>query len=405
MSKVKSLLNQKYIREYVVYIIFGCGSTVLNFLNNIFLTSLSSEVEFGLYRFYIDYIAIIPIIFGFGISYSIAKLVATDDDTEKRKIIGSSIITFGILSIISIIGSLILSMIMGDYSYLFVSIFSFIPLYNALLNMIFQGEGRIISLSMFGFFPKLGYLVCLMVLTIFHFKMDGKSLFYIYLIFSLIANLIYLCKIKFNFISLKENIRLIMKENKKNGIKIYYGSLFNTLIGQLLPILAIETIGISYYGYYSSALTLIMPITMLCSTYGIISFKDNTKRDSMDLKKIILFLLVVVVLTFIFAVICNIILMRFNVTIKNSIYYFNFLIPYGILLGVGDLFNKFLMAKSHGKGVMISDILNGLVCLSIILLFLKPLGIFGLILAKTVGVATYFASMLYQYRKLIRNIN
>lgn len=207
-----------------------------------------------------------------------------------------------------------------------------------------------------------------------------------------------------SFKNLKTSLRNLNKENKQYGLQVYYGSLANVSVqytaGISLGLFGSDNANV---GFYSLALTITSPLTMLPSIIGTTYFKKFATQNQIS-KKVITttFVLSVISLIGFVVLIFPLVDLLYSKEYSSVALFASLLAIGSTCQGLGDVFNRFLGA--HGKGIMLRNgaFISGTVALFGYTFCIKYWGIDGAIVTRILSSLFYFLSMLIFYLKFRR---
>ena len=213
-----------------------------------------------------------------------------------------------------------------------------------------------------------------------------------------------------SFKNLKANWRKLNEENRGYGLQVYYGSLCGVTVqyiaGITLGLVALDNTNV---GFYTLALTVTMPLTMLPNVIGTTKFKEFAHQNKISAKliKYTMLLTLVTYLGFI-VLIYPVVGFLYDESYGIVALYACFLALGNSFHGLGDVFNRFLGAHSQGKQLRNGAWAAGLVWGIGFTVGIYYWGIWAAIITKILGSLTYFAVMLYfylNYVKLNKSLN
>lgn len=206
------------------------------------------------------------------------------------------------------------------------------------------------------------------------------------------------------FSELRTSYADLKQENKRYGLHVYIGS----LAGVSLSYLAGITLGIfnsdnTMVGFYTLALTISMPLSVLPTIIGTTYYKRFALDAKID-KRIFqgtLLLTIVSLLTFIVLIgpLVNIFYSREYADVTK---YASYLAVGMAFHGFGDMINRFLAAKGQGKILRNSAFVSGGILLTGNFVLVYLWGIYGAIVTKTLTSAIYFIYMYISYKRYIK---
>lgn len=381
----------------------------ISFFTNILMSKNISPSIYGQYRYIINYLLMVPGLINLGYVNTAGRLSAVSEKNGYGEIRNSAWTISVVLSLLYIV----ISIMYFGFRYIYIKdkvilelgyftpaviIFSL----QLFLISILRGENKIKALSGIKFIPTLCIFISLIVQILVLKIIDVKIMLISYIFFNFLTIIYFFKVMKVSFSSPLKAFKFMKKEHLSFGIKIYIGSIFGVVISQVIGLTSRTLIGAEEYGYFSLALSFIIPFQMLTATLGNIMYKSNVKREkiSVMLLSFIFLLNIVGYLIFIY-LLENYFILIFSLKYIYSIYYIKYLSLYGCLLGIGDFFNRFLGAKGYGGKLMTSAILTGLSMLICYLTLIPTYKIKGLLLSYIISGFVYFLTQIYFYIKYL----
>lgn len=389
--------------------IIGIG---LGLLSSILNTRFLSPEEYGNYRYVYNIISFLSSILLFGYFVSGCRLLAISQDIEQTKRINGAmiiilLIAIGITAISMLVGSFIQDTFNSAVSILFLYSLPICgaPLMLNYINTTFQGENRIKELSIARLLPYLIYLP----LGYWWYTSYGSSAKTLMLLQNGCALLIYIALIdslKPKFSKLAPVFKLLIKENKAYGFHVYIGSVLAVSLGYISGI----TLGIyegnnTNVGFYTLALTVSTPLSLLPTIVGTTHFKEFATEDRIN-RNVIKNTVIISVISLIAFIIMIVPIVKWVYSEAYSpVGYYSCYIAAGMVLhGFGDMFNRFLGAHALGKEIRNSAIISGTVQISGSIILVYYFGINGAIATKILASAVYFILMVHYYNRFRRGI-
>ena len=159
-------------------------------------------------------------------------------------------------------------------------------------------------------------------------------------------------------------------------------------------------------GFFTLAVTISAPLSMLPAIVGTTFFKRFAKEDRIS-RKVLTSSVAVTVLSCIFfiAFIHVVVNFLYNESYSSVSTYAKWLAIGTCLHGLGDMFNRFLGAHGQGKQIRNGAIAGGLSKTIGSFLFVYLWSINGAVLNSVLGSVIYFAFMLYYYNKYVNSKN
>lgn len=405
---IKILKHSKQV--FVLYIssllgvLIGVGISVLN-------TRYLSPGDYGDVRYVFNIISFVSSLLLFGYFVSGSRLLALSCDTNKNRRI-NGVMTY--ILIITIIVTILL-MIVCYFIHLrwlnpkVASLFLIsIPICGAplLLNYIntsFQGENRIGGIALARLLPSLFYLIIGFCIY-YNFGATSELMLLLQNGVAVIILLALIIYTKPSFKGIKESFVILKEENKKYGLHVYIGSIAAVSLGYLggitLGVFNDDNVAV---GYYTLALTIASPLTMLPSIVGTAYFKKFATQIAIGSKVFCSTLLISLLSLVAFILLIHpIVRLLYSEDYSVVAKFASYLAIGTTIHGIGDMFNRFL--GSHGKG---KELRNGAFLCGIILvignlLFVYWWGIYGAITTRIFSSGAYFFAMVYYYKQFTK---
>lgn len=206
-----------------------------------------------------------------------------------------------------------------------------------------------------------------------------------------------------NFKDLWSSLKTLNLENRKYGLQVYIGS----LAGVSTTYIAGITLGYfcsnnTNVGFYTLALTIAMPLSMLPTTIGTTYFKKFACETRIS-NRIILGAISITLLSYsVFVVFIDFIVRSLYMDSYHAVStYASFLAVGTSLHGLGDMFNRFLGAHGQGKQIRNGAIVCGIITIVGSIFFVYYWQIMGAIITKILGSMSYMLMMMYYYNKYL----
>lgn len=199
----------------------------------------------------------------------------------------------------------------------------------------------------------------------------------------------------------------LQKENKEYGFKVYIGSLIAVSTQYLAGIsLGHFCDNNANVGFYTLALTLATPLTMLPSIIGTTYYKEFATSFRISRKlmlgsvgfTVLSFLTFVIAIKFIVAVL-------YDDSYQSVGLFAAFLAIATSFHGLGDFLNRFLGSHAKGKEIRNGALACGLMAIFGNIVFVYLWNINGAILTRILSSIVYFSAMYLYYRKYTKEHN
>lgn len=387
------------------------GSTIIG----VFLGVISSVIntrflppdEFGDVRYVQNLIGFISSLLLLGYFTSGSRLLALSKSNEySRKIRGAVIFVMVVTMLI-----LSLSMFLFYIYSLMNGIDNLSPLYlvsifiggNVILlnyiNTTSQGDNHIGRIAIARLLPTFCYIVTAVVLYNF-FPATPLLMLSLYNGIAVLILSVIIYSTKPDFKDLKDSLKTLNEENKRYGLQVYIGSLAGVSTSYIAGI----TLGSfcssnASVGFYTLALTIATPLSMLPATIGTTYFKQFANQKQIE-KKIIYASILMTLMTLVVFILSIDLIIQILYDEKYSSVgtYASFLAIATSMHGLGDMFNRFLGAHGQGKQIRNGAFACGIITTigSIILVYYWQIS--GAIITKILGSMTYMIMMVYYYK-------
>ena len=388
----------------IIGVLLGVVSSVINTRN------LSPE-KFGDVRYIQNLIGFISSILLFGYLTSGSRLLALSKDEEySRKIRGAIIavvsFTIAILSL-SMFCIYVFSLINGANN--------LSPLYLAsvflggnviLLNYInttSQGDNHIIRIAFSRLLPTFIYIV----FAIFIYRIITATPLLMLCLYNGIAILvlgIIIYSTKPDFRNIKDSLKLLNDENKKYGKQVYIGSLAGVSTSYVAGItLGHFCLDNTNVGFYTLALTIATPLSLLPSIIGTTYFRQFANQNRIGNKIIVSSVFMTAITLAVFVImIDNVVQLLYDETYKVVSSYASYLAVAASLHGIGDMFNRFLGSHGLGKCLRNGAFVCGFIKVFGSFLLVYYFQISGAITTAIIADFAYFMMMVKYYRSFVR---
>lgn len=380
----------------------------LGLLSSVLNTHFLTPEEYGNYRYVYNIISFFSSLLLFGYFVSGCRLLALEKDKRICKKINGVMVLILMMAIsVMMILMVICYFIQKHLSNSSVSPLFLIsipvcgaPLILNYINTTFQGENRIKGLAIARLFPYFIYLP----LGYFWYTHKGSSAATLMLLQNGCAIIILsalIINLRPDFKNLKPVFKKLSSENRQYGFNVYIGSILAVSLGYVSGI----TLGLfegnnANVGFYSLALTVSTPLSILPTIVGTTHFKEFAHQNSIK-NRVIKNTALVSAISFIVFVLMIVPLVKwlYSESYAPAGYYACFVAVSMIFLGFGDMFNRFLGAHGKGKEIRNSAIATGLFQLFGSVVFVYMFGIFGAIATKILSSLIYLSMMIYYYKK------
>ena len=386
-------------------VLLGVGTSVLN-------TSLLDPSQYGDYRYVTNLINFFAslLLFGYFVSGS-RRLALSKSGEYSRSIRGAMIVILAIaicILMLCMLGSAVIHKLWlnPNVSSLFIIA---TPVCGAVLmlnyiNTVFQGDNSIYKLSIARVVPSLLYLVVAWAIL----SKDTATAANIMLLYNGCAIAVLLPLIistKPSLSGLKHAYNELKEENRSYGFNVYVGSIaavsLSYLAGITLGLFSEDNVNV---GYYTLALTIATPLSILPTVVGTTYFKKFAIQNFIDKKVLLITLgLSVACLLLYDLLISYVVEFLYDESYSSVATYAKYLAAGTTIHGLGDMFNRFLGSHGKGKELRNGAFLCGIIMVlgNIVLVYLW--GINGAVATRILASIAYCLAMVFYYRKFVKN--
>lgn len=181
---------------------------------------------------------------------------------------------------------------------------------------------------------------------------------------------------------------------------MYIGGIFGVGSAQIIAMWVAECVDPSRYGQYALALAVSSPLSVSISSVGSVIFRSSSRRNSLSTKTLVFsfgfggllgaayFLATETLLVWLFG-------SRYN----PSVHMAQLMGVGGLLIGWGDIFNRFLGARGQGSGLCLVAVSTGTVGIVSAAILLPRWNAYGAIASSVLSAAAYFGLMFVLYNR------
>lgn len=395
---------QSFILFAAMVLTMGVG-----FLGNIITARSLGSARFGDLKFIETIWSLFSSILTFGFFYSGSRLLILENDYDALREIVAVILTIAFLigcgmMLITIIIARPIDFIFRTDLYKtmiwLAPLAMVLPLQTA-LTWILQGLNKIYWLAVLNFFPSLLYLVSVYIVSeLAHLNIMSAIFIQEFSILIFITIIVVILRPRYT--SIKHWLRMIMKENRTYGGPVYLGSLANVATGQINQLALSYWVNNRALGFYSLAMQIVDPLRLIPSAVATSSFRDFVHQKRISRK--------VILATLASTVVSLIAILLFFGKPLTWIYTKDYapvgligrIVAFGtIMLGFGELINRFLGAHGEGKALRNTAYIMGAVNVIGMIVFVPLWGIWGVVLTTVMGDASFLLFLLIYYRQFI----
>lgn len=408
MVSLENLTNNQRFRQVALLygatlagVIVGMGVSVLN-------TRCLDPSAFGDVRFITNYMAFFSGILMFGLFVSASRLMAVAADSRSSaEIKGASVTILAaccilLVAIMLISGMVFQHVLHRPYARLFYCAMPVCmsPLILNYINTTSQGDNSIGMIAAARVLPSVIYLITGLIV---YLNVAATSALMLWLQNG-IAVLVFVTLIHLNkpsFRNLGVSLKLILVENRRYGLHVYYGSLANVCVpyvaGISLGLFALDNVSV---GFYTLALTLASPLAMAPSVIATSYFKQFASEDRISAKVIRTTALISILSVIGFCIlIFPVVGILYDSSYQQVALYACFLSLGSAAQGTGDVFNRFLGAHAQGRQLRNGAWISGAISIIGYTAGVWLWGIYGAICTSVLSSMAYLTTMYLYYLK------
>ncbi len=407
---MKKKVSQSALKQYIQLTSSTLIMTALQFVVSIMLTRLMAPQEYATYKLILNTNLLLQGLLTFGIPITLSFLLAKDSE-KAAKYIGAGIKIALVSSLIGTVvcfGLLLIQKGTGlnivDNTALYFAPICFIPILFYYTEYICIGTNDIKLLSKQKAFVQVLMVTLLLLCWLVFAKINLFISIVVYSLSSVIM-IIYLCiKLKTD-LKTSGMIREIFAANKTLGLQTYIGALFSIVSTRALNVIVDTYITKSEYALFSLAITISAPMGPFISTIGSVMFKRFNQYNEMGKR----FITMISGITALSAVV-YVLGIRFLTPVifgefyRGSIVYSQVLGVGALMVGLGDVFNRFIVVKGKGKYIRNSAIAAGIVNIVIATLLITSMKAVGVTISTVASNITYLLFMIGSYVIVVREL-
>lgn len=410
--KYKNILKSRTAKQVLVLYISTIGGVLLGVLASVINTRFLDPINYGDVRFVQNIINLFSCLFLLGFFVSGSRILAISKSIEEARGIKGVMVVFLMLTIVAL-----MIVMIGCYFYFCnfgnnVDAILFLvsipicaqPLMLNYINTTAQGDNQIGRMAIARVAPQLLYVI---VAYLIYSSFGASSTLMILLQWGIYCAIytIVIITTKPSFLNFNSYKIKLLEENKKYGVHLYMGSLAMVATQYLSGL----TLGLfndnnQEVAFFTLALTISMPLSMLPSIVGTSYFKQFATKNAIE-PKVVKSTIGITLLS----VIAYILIIQHVVDFLYPETYYCVGIFASVLAvgkavhGVGDMYNRFLGA--HGKGVEIrnASFATGFVLITGSTVGVYVFGIWGAVITNILSSSVYCAILLFYYFRFVKS--
>ena len=378
---------------------------VLSLVFTLLITKGLDVGSYGLFRYAMTFLGLAVTVLQLGWPYSAARLLAVEKQPSAQKeIVGACILITLASAAVGAVATLVVFFAAEGMGYhlprilLWVAPFLHVALGQYMIRNVCQGLNRI---SLLSFQQVLPYLLLLPLTAVQIFLVREYSLVaavagYV-LVFSAVVGLGFI-QLGFSFGDWTSWLRVIGRENRKTGFPIYIGGIFGVASSQVVSLSVAEFVDPAIYGQFALALAISAPLAVLVSSVGTVVFRSSSNTQALS-KRVLFysFALGAFLGLFYFVATDSLLVRMFGARYESSVRMAQALGVGSLMIGLGDIFQRFLGSHGQGKALCLIAIATGAVGIASAAALLPAWKVYGAVASNVFSAATYLGLMVGMY--------
>lgn len=408
---VKRLFEEN--KQYFFVLTSTAVATILGFAINVLFTNFISVESYGFYKAVLTTIQFTSVVSLLGIHYTFGRLYANAHSKSEERNLSQIMIILSFIIYLPLLLMVILFIIINYYYPLTIkdyiiygTLLSFCFLFYYLMQQYYQGLNKMYKFSLISLVPPLITMLLLIVIIIFKLEFSVTQVILFILISYLPMEFFFIRKSCSSSFKIKEIIAFtkpLLKVHYNHGFQLYLGSLFSVATAQVLNLVIASMSGLTTFAYFSFALTLATPISLIPSTMGTVIYRNSASAKKLTFKNLGFTLFISFLALILYSLLINLFLpYLIGTEYIESISIFNILVLVFMFNGLGDYFNKFINSKGHGKTLRNSAIITGTTLMISAGLLIPLYQVEGLIYSRILSSVIYLSLMIFNYIRIVR---
>jgi O-antigen/teichoic acid export membrane protein len=405
LDLLTTLLGSRLARQFGVLTASQGLGMFLSFALTVLMTRGLDVASYGAFRYATTFLAMGVTVLHFGWPYSAARLLALErQHSSQEEIVGTCAIAVMVSTVVGTVATMAVFFVVQALGYhlptalIYVAPFFYVTLGQYMITSICQGLNRISLLSSQQILPYLLILPATAVQLFLFRKYSYQAALITYLAAFTIVIAVGFRGLGFKFSQGRKWFGLMTTENRRTGFPIYIGGLFGVASAQIVAMWVAEFVSLTRYGQYALALAVSAPVSVLVSSVGTVTFRSGLSSKSLSAKVLSASLGFSVLLAAAFFAATEILLVRaFGDQYGPSVQMAQVMGFGGLMIGWGDIFQRFLGAHGQGKVLGSAAVLTGSIGILSAAFLVPRWNAYGAIASSILAAATYFGSMLLLY--------
>lgn len=361
--------------------------------------------DYGGYRYAITFLALGMTLLQFGLPYSIARLLALENDPRvQRDIVGMGAVVVGATTALGVCvtaGMVLAGRAAGwdlPLILLWVSPALIVTLGQAMITSACQGLGRISLLASQQVLPYVVLLpaTALQLFVLRHYSLEAAIIGYV-------ATFLLVIHVGFRRLGMscrnpRSTWTTLKRENRQTGLPIYVGAVFGVASAQFIAMWVAAFVPADDYGQYALAVAVSAPLGVLLSSIGTVIFRSSSRLSRLPLELFVLTIGTGLALGLAYWIATEWFLtVVFGEKYGPSVRMAQALGIASLLIGFGDVLQRFLGAHGLGRKLGAVSVATGVVGMSAAAFLLPRMTSTGAIVASICAAATYVSLLTVVY--------
>ncbi len=400
-------------KQAIVLFVSTILGVLLGVISSVINTRSLDTINYGDVRYVQNFINLFSCVFLLGFFASGSRLLALSKDIEFNKRIKGAMVCYLLMTVLMM--SLVLVIL---YFYHLFSKPNFDanlfllsipvcaqPLMLNYINTTCQGDNQINHIAAARLLPAFCYIIVAYIVYS-CFKVTSSLMILLQWGIACVIFVIIIASSKPKFQNLEKCKALLKEENRLYGIHLYWGSLAMVatqyISGVTLGFFNENNINVAFY---TLALTISMPLSMLPSVVGTTYFKKFVSQTKIEDKVFYSTLGLTIISFMIYVIIIQpVVNLLYPPNYVNVGIYASFLAIAKCVHGFGDMVNRFLCSHGKGKEIRNASFITGFCLVFGSVVFVYIWGIWGAIITNIISSSAYTFMMIYYYKNYQRKI-
>ncbi len=381
---------------------------IVGFVSSFVFVLHMSQETFGTYRYAVNLLNTVVVFAAIGVPITASRVLLAKPDASSMKPVYGFAVRTTLLTSLASSAAVFLVMLGLQRAGLLApapGLMLAIPLVytlalQGLFVTMFQGSNRIGDISLQTLLPPVGLLTGVLLLG----SLRGPlSIVEVLVLFGVVYTAVHLLTIlRLRIPALRPTapeLRDELKtEHRANGWPIYLGSLIGVASSYVINVVLGAFSGMSDYALFGLALSLSAPMQFIPSVMGTIQFRRNARAGRMSPRNIAGTIGLTVTALAAYLLVVGFVLPFYPDAYAGALTFIIVLSSYYAMIGLGDYFNRFVLAHGHGRLINLGAVVSGLCNLAFSLLGMYLAGIPGAVVARAVSGIVYLVFMVLAYR-------